>query len=391
MRVLLVSQTPPHLPTHERARLAPAYLLAHLAERHTIALLTPEPRGETPAQQAWASTLAACTLRVPVKRWRQPLTGAPADGIAAFRAAALRAIEEWGPDVVHLDGALLAPLAGSLPAPVVVACRDSGVRRARDARRLARTARAWMRAQLEERLESDWERRWLPAASACVVGSEDDRQTLAERVPFERIDVIPPGIDEQRYELRRAGEPARLVFAGNLAWPTHLDAARRLAARVLPRVRRTVGHAELLITGAGPASTLRELSSLPGVRASGVAPDLRPSVWSAGVSLVPAEAGPGVDAALLESMALGTPVVAARRCLSGLTHVLPGHHLLEAESDDEMAAAALLVLREPVVAATLAANARQLVERRYTWAAIARSWESLWARAADTAPAAVAA
>ncbi|HET7341033.1 MAG TPA: glycosyltransferase, partial [Methylomirabilota bacterium] len=88
--------------------------------------------------------------------------------------------------------------------------------------------------------------------------------------------------------------------------------------------------------------------------------------------------------------ALGTPVVAARRCLSGLTHVLPGHHLLPAESDEELAEAALLVLREPVVAATLAANARQLVERRYTWMAIARSWESLWARTADLAAPAAA-
>jgi glycosyltransferase involved in cell wall biosynthesis len=90
-------------------------------------------------------------------------------------------------------------------------------------------------------------------------------------------------------------------------------------------------------------------------------------------------------------MAVGTPVVTAPRCLSGLDHVLPGHHLLVAEGDAEMADAAVLVVREPVVAATLSANARQLVERRYTWAAVARSWESLWLRTADTPTSAVAA
>jgi glycosyltransferase involved in cell wall biosynthesis len=90
-------------------------------------------------------------------------------------------------------------------------------------------------------------------------------------------------------------------------------------------------------------------------------------------------------------MALGTPVIAAARSLSGLSHLLPGHHVLTAESDVEMAEAALLVLREPVVAATLATNARQVIERRYTWAAIARSYASLWARTADAAPATVAA
>jgi hypothetical protein len=84
-------------------------------------------------------------------------------------------------------------------------------------------------------------------------------------------------------------------------------------------------------------------------------------------------------------------VVTSRRCLAGLDHVLPGQHVLTAEGDDETAQAALLVMREPVVAATLAANARQLVERRYTWAAVARGYESLWVRAADARPVAAAA
>ena len=65
--------------------------------------------------------------------------------------------------------------------------------------------------------------------------------------------------------------------------------------------------------------------------------------------------------------------------------------MLTGESDAATADAALLVLGEPAVAATLAANARQLVEHRYTWAAAARAWESLWARVAGPRPAAIAA
>jgi hypothetical protein len=56
-----------------------------------------------------------------------------------------------------------------------------------------------------------------------------------------------------------------------------------------------------------------------------------------------------------------------------------------------MAEAAVLLIRERVVAATLAASARQVVERRHTWATVARSWESIWARTADTRPMAAAA
>jgi glycosyltransferase involved in cell wall biosynthesis len=265
------------------------------------------------------------------------------------------------------------------------------VRRAREARAHARTPRAWVRAQLDERLEADWARRWLPAATRCAVPTEADRLTLAEHVPVDRIDVVASGIDTGLYAPRGGAERGRLVFVGALDRPPHLEAARRLASRVLPRVRVAVPHAELVVAGGGPTSALRALAALPGVRVTGAAPDLRPTLWSAAVALVPAEAGPGVDAALLEAMALGTPVVAAHRCLSGHEHVLAGQHVLVAEDDAETAAAATRLLREPVVAATLAANARHLVERRYTWAAVARSYESLWARAAAPQPVAVAA
>src|SRR5215470_7959416 len=303
MRVLMLTQTAPHLPTHDRARLVPAYLLAHLAEHHQVALVAPETPYDTPVQRAWASSVAARVTRVPVTRWRHALTGTPGEGVAAMQAAALRTIAAWKPDVVHLEGSLLAPLAGALPVPVVIGCRESAVRRARQARRLARTPRDWMRAQLEERLEVDCERRWLPAARACIVSSEEDRRTLAERVPFERIDVVPPGVDETRYDFRRTGESWRLIFAGNLAWPAHLDAARRLALRILPLVRRALPQAELLVLGGGPQGALRTLAQAPGVRVAGATSDVRPSLWSATVALVPSEATPGVEAAVLEAMA----------------------------------------------------------------------------------------
>ena len=391
MRVLMVTTTPPHLPTHERARVAPAALLKHLASHHAMSVVAPEASGQTPAQRAWPTALGVRTIRVPGERLRRPFgSGAPA-GLPALAEAVRRLIATWAPDVVHLDGVLLAPLAAEVSVPTLLSCGESGVRRAREARGHARTPRAWVRAQLDERLEADWARRWLPAAARCVVPTEADRLTLAEHVPSDRIDVVPPGIDTALYAPRRGGERGRLVFVGALDRPSHLEAARRLASRVLPRVRADVPHAELVIAGGGPSPALRALAALPGVRVTGAAPDLRPTLWSAAVALVPAEAGPGADAALLEAMALGTPVVSAHCCLSGFEHVLADQHVLVAEDDAETAAAATRLLREPVVAATLAVHARHLVERRYTWASVARSYESLWDRVTTPRPVAVAA
>ena len=379
----MLTQRAPYLPSHDRGRLVAANLLSQLG-RHVVAVVTVSEPGDTAVQRAWPSALAERVVRVPAGRGRLGLTGG-GDRLASLRAAANQTAAEFAPDVIHVEGAGLAPRAGDIRAPIVVGVRDSGVRRARDAQRHARTAAAWIRARLDERVATAWERRWLPVAHACVVATEPDRAALAERVAAGAVEVIPPGVDEDRYVFRRAAETARMVFAGHLGWPAHLAAARRLATAVLPRIRRALPHAELLLIGSGPEAALRSLATVPGVRVAGAATDLRPGLWSATLALLPAEAGPALDAAALEAMALGTPVVAARECLAGLGHVLPGHHVAVADTELELAEAALLVLREPVVAATLAANARQLVERHYTWAAIARRYEALWTRAAEGA------
>lgn len=90
----------------------------------------------------------------------------------------------------------------------------------------------------------------------------------------------------------------------------------------------------------------------------------------------------GRTARVLEALALGTPVVATSASLSGLDDVLPGHHVLTAQTDAEFADAVALLLREPVVANTIARNARDLVERRFTWRTVVQRYEALYARLA---------
>jgi glycosyltransferase involved in cell wall biosynthesis len=96
-------------------------------------------------------------------------------------------------------------------------------------------------------------------------------------------------------------------------------------------------------------------------------------------------AGSGRAARILESLALGTPVVASPASLSRLDDVVPGHHVLTADSDADVADAISLLLREPVVANTIARNARALVERSLAWRAVIPRYEDVYRRVGESA------
>jgi polysaccharide biosynthesis protein PslH len=377
MRILMVSQLTPYLPCQDGFRLVPAHLLRELTGRHALALVSAGAAADTPEQRQWAAPYCEVVETLPPMQWQQHLTPEPPVHVERARAAVDRMIKTFSPDVIHIEGAGPAPLARAGGIPTVVGIHDSRALRAREFRRLMRTPWTWLRAWLSEREESAFERRWLPGADACIVLSEDDRAEVARYLGSARVHVLPNGVDVAHYEFRRTGQPGRIVFTGNFSWAPNVDAARRFATAIFPLIKREWPAAEFVIAGAAPVPAVQALGAIPGVRVTGTVADLRPNIWSATVYVSPLSAGFGVKNKILEAMALGTPIVATSRSLSGLADVVPGAHLLHADSDEQIAAAVQRLLNEPALADHLAGNARRLVEQRYTWKAVAARYEAV--------------
>ena len=379
MRILLVTPALPHRPSASDAtRVFASQLIDHLSARHAFGVVAATGPADT-AACAWLAGHAAPVELVPTRHWHRARSSRPAAGLRALAAALGRAVAAFQPDVVHLETAVFAPLARVARAPCVLACHDAP--RADD----AVPARGWqrLRARLARRREHDWARAWLDAASGCVVESEHDRRAMAAYLPFERVDVVCSGIDAERYAYRRIGNPGRLVFTGDLGRPDDLAAARRLATSILPAIRRQNPRADLVIASTGAAGPARDLGRLDGVRVEGWLADVRPTVWNAAVYVSPVASSVGRTRRLLEALALGTPVVASPASLSRLDAVVPGHHVLSADSDAEVAEAVSLLMREPVIANTIARNARDLVERSLTWRAVTQRYEHVYRRIAE--------
>jgi glycosyltransferase involved in cell wall biosynthesis len=104
-------------------------------------------------------------------------------------------------------------------------------------------------------------------------------------------------------------------------------------------------------------------------------------VASSAVSLAPLRNGGGTRLKILESMALGTPVVATSKAAEGL-QARDAEHLLIADTARDFAQAVLSLLRESELARNIAENALKLVQNRYDWRGVLSHFMSLVDQAA---------
>src|SRR3989442_4976523 len=214
MRILIVSPVTPYLPSHDGARAVVAHLVRNLGSVHTVGLVAATTPADTPEQRQWASGLCAWTRVVSAGRWRSSLSLQPGEGVAGVRAAVLEAVRDFAPDVLHLEGSVLAPLARLGGLPTVLAVRDADTLPSPGERRRVRRPWSWIDGRLDEWQQAAWEHAGFERADVVLTG-----------------DALPVGVDLDLYEFRRTGQSGRIVLTADLARPAGIVAAERATRR----------------------------------------------------------------------------------------------------------------------------------------------------------------
>jgi polysaccharide biosynthesis protein PslH len=296
--------------------------------------------------------------------------------------SAVRAeVASFRPDVLHLTLARMAPYrAAAAPGmhvhvDFVDALSLNMATRAHSSRFPASVPFA-----LEARLMARYEGRVAAAADSSSVVSERDRLASAG---LARAAVIPNGVavDELPYE-EPADRPPRALFFGNLGYFHNVGPARFAALEVLPRLRRTTPAATLRIAGARPAAAVAELAGREGVEVAADVPSMAAELHGAAVAVLPSDSGSGIKNKVLEAFAAGTPVVTNALGIDGVVGARDGVHYLQAEGADGLAGAAARLLESADERVRLAAAARELVEREYSWESRAGALLDLYSKEA---------
>jgi glycosyltransferase involved in cell wall biosynthesis len=218
-----------------------------------------------------------------------------------------------------------------------------------------------------------WEPRYAGNFNQCITVSEADRQLLLDSNPHLHVDVIPNGVDLEKYQpLPLPSETAArsLLFLGNMGYPPCADAALYFCEQIFPIIHKTENTSEFWVVGRDPRPEVLELNN-DRIHVTGRVEDVIPYYLQSSICVVPLRAGGGTRLKILEAMALGRPVVSTTIGCEGL-NVENGKHLLIADSPAEFAQQTIRLFQDRHLYQRISANGRRLVETQYGWDQIAK-------------------
>jgi sugar transferase (PEP-CTERM/EpsH1 system associated) len=228
----------------------------------------------------------------------------------------------------------------------------------------------------EYRVMAQVERRYLERADHVLTVSDADRSAFARFLDPAKITVIPTGVDVDYFRPEPDREqPHTLVFTGAMDWLANEDAIFYFVEEILPLVRNEVPQAVLWVVGRNPSGRLRALGEKgEGVKVTGSVEDVRPYVRDAAVYIVPLRVGGGTRLKIFEALAMAKAVVSTSVGAEGLP-VRPGEEILLADAPEHFAREVVRLLEDPAERSRLGQAGRRLVEREYSWPAVAERFD----------------
>jgi len=234
------------------------------------------------------------------------------------------------------------------------------------------------KSRSEIRLVSTLERFLGKRVDCLVTVSEADAAAYAEMgLPRSKIHVVPvctslAEIDASlatvpaHVEAGERGPPA-LLFFGSFQYEPNREALEFINAVLAPQLELLGIRCEIRIAG----RDIPKLAFHPRLRVLGFVPDIYSCIHAADLCIVPVRRGIGELTKVIDSMAVGTPLVLSEFAAKSVAGIQHGIHAYVATTDAEFLQYVVESLSDRDAARAMSRRARQFVERKHDWDAYA--------------------
>jgi glycosyltransferase involved in cell wall biosynthesis len=236
-------------------------------------------------------------------------------------------------------------------------------------------ARDWQR--WEDFLPSIWERFELLQVF-CEADASEVRRLAPALAPLVRVNpygmILPDPCDPAREQ------PGTVLFTGTFAHLPNRDAARWLAAEIMPAVWARHPPARLRIVGSAPPPEVLELAG-DGIEVIADAPAMEPHLEAAAVVVAPVRSGGGMRMKVLEAIAREKAVVTTTLGAEGFAGLEPQLPFRVADEAEGIATELAALLGDDRQRHELGRSAREFAQRHHSPAAWAARLEAVYEEA----------
>lgn len=176
--------------------------------------------------------------------------------------------------------------------------------------------------------------------------SEIDKEYLQNRGISANIKIMNNGIDIDYFSSDNEDfEKDRIIFTGNMPYYANYDAAIYFAKEIFPLILEKRPTSKFYIVGQKPPNKIKALAT-DNIIVTGFVPDIKKEYLKSAVNIAPMRFGAGTLNKVIESIALGIPVVSTTIAVEGLPEELK-KYIFVADNSLEFSKQVLLILNNP--------------------------------------------
>lgn len=205
--------------------------------------------------------------------------------------------------------------------------------------------------------------------------SEVDKEYLVKSGLKANIKILSNGIDVGYFKSeRKQYNRNRIIFTGNMPYYANYDAAIYFTKEIFPLILEKVPGAEFFIVGQKPPRRIKSLQS-KNVFVTGFVPDIKSEYLNSAVNVAPMRFGAGTLNKVIESIALGVPVVATPMAVGGLPEEL-NKYIFIADNPVNFADAVVKIINNPSIRGDLMEEGKTVIKNMLSWEKIVADFES---------------
>ena len=228
------------------------------------------------------------------------------------------------------------------------------------------------------------EKRLARQFDMCTCTTRAELGTLDELGAARQSGWFPNGVDAEYFApTDKPYDPDQICFIGRMDYYPNQQAMIFFCNEVMPLIQAQRPATRLIVVGAEPSPEIRALAHKPGVTVTGTVPDVRPPVRASALSVAPLFIARGTQNKILESMAMGVPVVCSERAANGVDAV-PNEHLLTAGTTDVWVERITGIMNSSEERQRLSEAGRNRVLSHHSWSASMRKLNAIVASVTET-------